>query len=86
MNEYIRTTERGAKYYFKDKEMTILHREDGPAIEWITGSTSWYFNDKRHRIDGPSTNYVDTGAKSWYINGVHIFTINNDDTVIHRMK
>ena len=32
--QYTYTEKRaGAKYYYKDPELTILHRLDGPAIE-----------------------------------------------------
>jgi hypothetical protein len=46
-----------------------LHREDGPAIEWIDGRKEWYLNGKRHRIDGPAIEWSD-GSKDWYLNGV----------------
>ena len=29
--QYIVINEFGTKHYYKDKEMTIFHREDGPA-------------------------------------------------------
>jgi hypothetical protein len=45
-----------------------LHREDGPAVEYVDGSKSWYKNDKRHRIDGPAVIDVD-GEKEWWVNG-----------------
>ena len=45
-----------------------LHREDGPAIEYASGSKSWYLNGKLHREDGPAIEYAD-GNKSWYLNG-----------------
>ena len=44
-----------------------LHREDGPAIEWPSGSKDWYLNGHLHREDGPAIEYFD-GSKSWYIN------------------
>jgi hypothetical protein len=44
--QYIEITRRGIKLYFSDREMTILHREDGPAFEHIDGSKSWYLNGK----------------------------------------
>jgi len=31
----------------------ILHREDGPAIEWNHGTKHWYQNGKLYRKDGP---------------------------------
>ncbi len=33
----------GNKYWFLDNK---LHREYGPAIEFITGEKEWYLNDK----------------------------------------
>ena len=53
--------------YFKDDK---LHREDGPALELVSGTKYWYINGKRHRIDGPAIEWVD-GHKSWYINDIH---------------
>ena len=38
----------------------ILHREDGPAVEWFDGRKSWYQNNKRHRLDGPAIEYTDS--------------------------
>ena len=45
-----------------------LHREDGPAIEYTDGSSSWYINGKLHRDDGPALDYSN-GYKGWYKNG-----------------
>ena len=56
------------KYYYKDKELTILHREDGPAIEYSDGGTEWRFNGKLHREDGPAIESPD-GSKSWFVHG-----------------
>ena len=66
--QYIEINELGNKFYYKDKEMTIRHREDGPAFEWSGGDKSWFINGKLHREDGPAMEYTD-GAKFWYING-----------------
>ena len=57
-----------ATYYFKDEDCTILHREDGPAVEHSDGHKEWYLNGKRHREDGAAIEYV-TGTKYWYVNG-----------------
>ena len=46
----------------------VLHREDGPAIEYSDGETRWCLNGKRHREDGPAVEYAD-GDKDWYLNG-----------------
>ena len=55
-------------FYHKDKEMTILHREDGPAVECADGSKYWYLNDNLHREDGPAAEWA-SGSKEWYLNG-----------------
>jgi hypothetical protein len=64
--QFIKTTE-GATSYFSDEAMTVLHREDGPAIEWGDGGKDWYINGKLHREDGPAIEYTN-GYKAWYIN------------------
>jgi len=66
--QYIEITSTGNKFYFKDKEMKILHREDGPAVEWSDGHKEWFLNGILHREDGPAIEYVD-GSKSWHLNG-----------------
>jgi FtsP/CotA-like multicopper oxidase with cupredoxin domain len=66
--QYIEINQHGSKRYYKDKEMTILHREDGPALEWYDGSKFWAINGKYHRLDGPAIEWAN-GDKSWYING-----------------
>jgi len=47
----------------------LLHREDGPAVEWASGIKCWYLNGQRHRKDGPAIEYAD-GNKFWWVNGV----------------
>jgi uncharacterized protein (UPF0216 family) len=66
--QYIEIDELGNKLYRKDKAMTMLHREDGPAVEGYDGYKAWYINGKRHREDGPAVEGAD-GYKVWYING-----------------
>ena len=57
--QYIEINENGSKRYYKDKQMTIYHREDGPAIEHTDGTKSWYINNKCHREDGPAIECTD---------------------------
>ena len=45
--QYININEYGHKFYFKDQEMTIFHRLDGPAIEWSDWSKEFYVDGKR---------------------------------------
>ena len=63
-------------YYWRDKAMTKLHREDGPAKQLTDGTTFWYFNNKLHRTNGPAVEYPNEypdyyphGYRAWYLNG-----------------
>jgi|LakMenE18May11ns_1017448.scaffolds.fasta_scaffold7553157_1 hypothetical protein len=44
MLRYITTDTMGDKFFFKDKDRQILHREDGPAIECRKGENFWFLN------------------------------------------
>ena len=64
-------------FYWRDKAMTKLHREDGPAKQLTDGTTMWYFNNKLHRTNGPAVEYPNEypdyyphGFRAWYIHGV----------------
>ena len=48
----------------------LIHRENGPAVEYADGDKSWYQNGQRHREDGPALEYANGGYKAWYLNGV----------------
>jgi hypothetical protein len=65
---YIIIGKYGNKHYYKDKAMTILHREDGPAAEHANGCKEWYSNGKHHREDGPAVEYAN-GHKAWFLDG-----------------
>jgi hypothetical protein len=67
-DQYIHISDTEVKYYFKDREMTILHRVDGPAVVFPNGSQFWYQNGKLHREDGPAVDQVDR-CRMWYQNG-----------------
>jgi len=64
--QYIWIDEYGSKFYYKDRAMTMLHRTDGPAVEWDDGSKIWYVDGKKHRLDGPAIEWAN-GSKSWYV-------------------
>ena len=66
--QYIEINQFGSKFYYKDKAMTILHREDGPAIEWADGNKFWYLNGKLRREDGPACEWSN-GTKIWLLDG-----------------
>lgn len=46
----------------------ILHREDGPAIEWYDETKEWCQNGLLHREDGPAIERYN-GDKEWFLNG-----------------
>ena len=45
--QYIWIDEHGNKCYYKDREMKIRHRTDGPAIEYADGSKYWFVDGKQ---------------------------------------
>jgi len=83
--QYIEINEKGYKNYFKDKKKTILHREDGPAVEHADGYRAWWLNDKLHRLDGPAVEYS-SGGKGWFVNDVFIFGVDSSGQLIERME
>jgi hypothetical protein len=65
MIEYtVRVYENGTREWYLNGK---LHREDGPAIEWVNGTCFWCLNGKLHREDGPAVEYAD-GSRYWYLN------------------
>ena len=66
--QYIHIDRYGNKFYYKDRKMKNLHRNDGPAIECPDGYKAWWVDNKRHRLDGPSIECV-AGYKEWWVNG-----------------
>ena len=64
---YVKVNELGA-FWYADEAMTVLHREDGPALEYANGDKVWYQNGQRHRLDGPAVERVNA-YKSWWQNG-----------------
>jgi hypothetical protein len=65
--KYTVEVSHGCTSWYKE-DTNILHRENGPAVEWDSGSKSWYLNGQLHRVDGPAIEYAD-GEKWWYVNG-----------------
>lgn len=58
--------EDGNKYW--RNEDGLLHRIDGPAVEFADGDKHWYVKGVRHREDGPAIEHPN-GHKEWYIDG-----------------
>jgi hypothetical protein len=69
MQEYtVRIDSRGNRYWYKPGTR-VLHRLDGPAVEYADGTREWWVNGKPHRLDGPAVEYPDGGTRAWYIEG-----------------
>lgn len=69
-------------HYLGDKEVMcqeyyqndVLHRENGPAMMWSTGSYQHYKNGKLHNENGPACHYVENGKTTdeYWLNGVQV--------------
>jgi hypothetical protein len=57
--------------YYTVKYSTILHREDGPAIIYKDGGTSWYRYGMLHRIGGPARIFSNNGEEWWQNGNLH---------------
>lgn len=77
-NERLRTKKRKkTTFYYSDGSASskkdlgkILHRLDGPAIEYSEGGERWYKNGRLHRLDGPA--FINShGRVGWFVNGKH---------------
>jgi hypothetical protein len=56
----------GTRKWIKDG---LLHRVDGPAIEWgFNGRREWYHKNKLHRLDGPALEWPGVLSK-WFMHG-----------------
>lgn len=54
--------------FYKDDATGMVHREDGPAVEWGDGTKIWYVGGKRSRVGGgPAMEFAD-GTKVWMTN------------------
>ena len=53
------------RYYLNN----LLHRDNGPAVEFAEGDKWWYKNGLLHRTDGPAVEYP-IELKFWYLNNI----------------
>jgi hypothetical protein len=83
MEQYIEITDLGNKFYYSDKEMTIAHREDGPAIEMQSGCKKWYLNDIEYTEE--DLNKKTNPAKTININGRE-FTVEELNSLIAKAQ
>lgn len=68
MKEYtVKVYDNGDKKWYLNG---LLHREDGPALEYTCGTKQWLVGGKFHREDGPAREWAD-GTKEWWLNGVY---------------
>ena len=61
-----KTVSRGGTIRYWN-EKGYLHREDGPALEYINGNKLWYINGLNHREDGADVELSD-GYTEYYLN------------------
>ena len=63
-----------------------LHREDGPAVVCVGGSSKWWYrHGKLHREDGPAIEHDDDGLYHWFLNG-NIYTEEEYNTEMRLRK
>ena len=62
----VEVDERGTRWYCNSAGQ--LHREGGPAVEYVDGPVEWHQNGHLHKIDGPAIEYPN-GNKEWWQNG-----------------
>ena len=65
---YVTVDEEGTTRWYKDAKCKVLHRENGPAIQYADGTKFWFQNGQCHRTDGPAIEWS-YGTKSWWQNG-----------------
>ena len=68
MKPVMTINELGTKFWLLND---LLHREDGPAVEYENGTKVWYLNGLEHREDGPAVEYP-VGTKLWYLKGKEV--------------
>jgi len=48
----------------------VLHRIDGPALEFKDGGVEWWVNGVRHNLNAPAIQKPD-GTEEWWVNGYY---------------
>ena len=75
------------QWYYKNGDQSILHREDGPAVEYNNGIKFWYLHGKRHRADGPAVDIADSfKSKDYSIFQNSIFNQYQEDMYFYMGK
>ena len=65
---YVTVDDAGTTRWYKDAKCKILHRENGPSVEWVNGDKLWHQNGQLHRENGPAIEWWN-GDKQWYREG-----------------
>jgi hypothetical protein len=68
-------------YYLNDR----FHRENGPAIEYISGSKEYWIHGQLHREDGPAAEFS-SGIKWYFLNNQRFDTEQDHSKEIKRRK
>lgn len=66
VDENLNFVNDGAVRYYANRK--VLHRTDGPAVEFPNGDKYWYKDGEVHRSDGPAMEQAN-GSKLWYNEG-----------------
>lgn len=61
-----RTVQPGGTVVWTD-EWGSVHRDDGPAVEYPDGTSTWYKHGALHRLEGPA--HADSEGEVWYKDG-----------------
>lgn len=69
--------EINTKRWYKDGK---LHREDGPAVEYVDGERRWLKNGYLHREDGPAVECCNT-IKYWCYNGQYLKASSQEELI-----
>ncbi|CAB4129829.1 hypothetical protein UFOVP116_134 [uncultured Caudovirales phage] len=66
---------QSTRWYMSDPTTgeSLLHRDDGPAIEYNDGKQLYYCKGALHRSDGPACIYT-CGGVSWWLYGKPYFS------------
>jgi hypothetical protein len=51
-------------------EKRQIHRENGPAVEYIDGEKEWWQNGLKHRLEGPAVEQL-FGCQ-WWVFGCYV--------------
>jgi antitoxin component YwqK of YwqJK toxin-antitoxin module len=81
--------------YYLDKEMSIYHNPEGPAITMYyengqKESIAYYLNGKVHNINGPADIWYDENGNKlfqvYWLNGIVLMNIHSDEELKQYIK